>query len=241
MRTISVLGTYNIRDLGGLPCVQGGYTRHGVFLRGDSPHALDVYRQAELYTYGVRAVLDLRSVRERVLQPNPFAQQSTVHYAHVPLQATGLRAYDLRQITNIDRYYAVLLRSAPAQFVTIFRMLIEAPESVYIHCRIGKDRTGIVVAMILDAVGVDAESIIDDYTLTTANITPLIATYESERPFFIRRTWYEGLFEAKAVYMQRFLAQLYYQYGGAAGYFASIGIPDMAVQLRQRLCHNSAQ
>lgn len=235
IRTIQVSGAYNIRDLGGLPCVGGGQTRRGVFVRGDSPHALNHHQQQALCTYGVNTVIDLRSPRECAAHPNPFAQHATVRYAHVPLQATGLRAYDVRQIADISLYYLALLRSSPQQFAEIFRMLVAAPSSVYIHCRIGKDRTGMVAAMILDAVGVAHDTIIEDYTQTTANITPLIAAYQSERPFFIRRRWYEGLFDAKAVYMQRFLAELQAQYGGAAGYFSTIGIPEMPNLLKVKL------
>lgn len=235
-RVIDLSGAYNVRDLGGLPCADGVTTRHGVFIRGDSPHALNQLQQMALYEYGVRTMIDLRSPRECAAQPTPFALQSSIQYTHVPLQGTGLRAYDIRQITSIDRYYGTLLHDAAPQFATIFRTLMAAPASVYIHCRIGKDRTGIVTALILEAVGVDAHVIIDDYVLTTANIVPLIATYQSERPFFIPQTWYEGLFDAKAVYMQRFLRELASKYGGAEGYFATIGLPDMATQLRQRLC-----
>ena len=235
-RTIVVAGMYNMRDLGGLPCQDGRTTRFGVLIRSDSPHALDVAHQQQLIARGIDTVLDLRSAQECVTHPNPFEALPAVDYVHVPLRATGLQAYDVRQITSIDRYYATLLRTAQPQFATIFRTLLQSQATALFHCRIGKDRTGMLTALILDAVGVPHDVIVADYALTTANIVPLIAQYQSERPWYVRQRWYEGLFEAQARYMQRFLFDLSHNYGGAAQFFASIGMPDAAIVLRQRLC-----
>ena len=234
-RTLSVTGMYNVRDLGGLPCADGGTTRFGVFVRADSPHALDGVAQQHIIARGVDTVVDLRSTHERAVQPNPFARQEAVQYVHVPLRATGLQAYDLRQITNIDRYYSTLLRGAQHQFHHIFTTLMQSQTTALYHCRIGKDRTGMVTALILDAVGVPHEAIVADYALTTANIVPLIAMYQSERPWYVRQSWYEGLFEAKTRYMQRFLQELHQRYGGAAAYLQLIGLPAAPALLRQRL------
>jgi hypothetical protein len=52
----------------------------------------------------------------------------------------------------------------------------------------------------------------------------------------VRQRWYEGLFEANARYMQRFLIDLYRHHGGAAQFLATIGLPDAPAYLRQRLC-----
>jgi protein-tyrosine phosphatase len=235
-RAIPVAGMYNMRDLGGLPCQDGGTTRFGVFVRSDSPHALTVTQQHQLIERGITTVLDLRSSHECALHPNPFATQHAVHYTHVPLRATGLHAYDLRQITSIDRYYTTLLRTAQHQFVDIFTTLLQAQATTLFHCRIGKDRTGMLTALMLDAVGVPHEVIVADYALTTANIVPLIAQYQAERPWYVRQRWYEGLFEANARYMQRFLIDLYRHHGGAAQFLATIGLPDAPAYLRQRLC-----
>ncbi len=234
-RTLSVTGMYNVRDLGGLPCRDGGTTRFGVFVRADSPHALDATQQQTLIGRGIDTVVDLRSQHEQSMQPNPFAAQTAVHYVHVPLRATGLQAYDIRQITNIDRYYNTLLHTAHDQFRMIFATLIQSHATTLFHCRIGKDRTGILTALILDAVGVPHDIIVADYALTTANITPLIAQYQSERPWYVRQSWYEGLFEAKSRYMQRFLHELHQRYGGATAYLQAIGLPDAPDTLRQRL------
>jgi len=235
-RAIPVTGMYNMRDLGGLPCRDGGSTRYGVFVRSDSPHALAGAQQQQVIARGIDTVIDLRSAHECAVHPNPFAAYQGVNYVHVPLRGTGLQAYDVRQIVSIDRYYRTLLQTAPQQFAHIFRMLTHASATTLFHCRIGKDRTGMLTALILDTVGVPHEVIVADYALTTANIVPLIAQYQAERPWYVRQRWYEGLFEAQSRYMQRFLYELQHRYGGAAHYLAAIGLPDAPAVLRKRLC-----
>jgi len=224
-RDVLLSGVYNVRDLGGLPCRDGSLTRRGVFLRGDSPHWLTIpAREQLLAQYHVQTVIDLRSTRETVQHPSPFDHDARITYVAVPLQTTGVRMFDLRQITQLHLYYQHLIRTAHAPLRRVFETLADAPATTYFHCRIGKDRTGIVTAMLLDLVGVSADVIIDDYLQTTTNIVPLIAQYAHERPFFIRKSLYEGLFEARAETMQRTLFYLQQRYGSVDGYMQHIGV-----------------
>lgn len=237
VRDVVLTGVYNLRDLGGLPQRDGGVTRHGVFLRGDSPHWLTVSARDDLLTqYQVQTVIDLRSTRETIQHPNPFDHDARITYVPVPLQTTGVRMFDLRQITQLHLYYQHLIRTAHAPLRRVFETLADAPATTYFHCRIGKDRTGIVAAMLLDLVGVSTDVIIDDYLQTTANIVPLIAQYAHERPFFIRKSLYEGLFEARADTMQRTLTHLKQRYGSVDAYLRQIGVsaPHIA-RLRAKL------
>lgn len=236
-RDVLLAGVYNVRDLGGLPQRDGGTTRRGVFLRGDSPHLLTAPARDDLLTqYQVQTVIDLRSTRETNLHSSPFAHDARVHYVAAPLQTTGVRMFDLRQITQLHLYYQHLIRTAHAPLRRVFETLADAPATTYFHCRIGKDRTGIVAAMLLDVVGVSADVIIDDYLQTTANIVPLIAQYAHERPFFIRKSLYEGLFEARAETIQRMLCYIQQRYGSADGYLHHIGVSDRHVtRLRTKL------
>jgi protein-tyrosine phosphatase len=224
-RDVRLAGVYNVRDLGGLPQRDGGITRRGVFLRGDSPHHLSTAAQDELLQrHHVATVIDLRSLREVLHHPNPFGQDTRVQYRSLPLQTTGLRMFDVRQITQLHLYYQHLIRTAQAPLRTVFETLADAPAATYFHCRIGKDRTGIVAAMMLELVDVSTDVIIDDYLQTTAKIVPLIAQYAHERPFFIRKSLYEGLFEARAETMHHYLRYLQHTYGGAHGYLVQIGV-----------------
>ncbi|MEY5059967.1 MAG: hypothetical protein RJA51_1714, partial [Actinomycetota bacterium] len=81
--------------------------------------------------------------------------------------------------TNGVRYYLTMLETDQVQFATLFRLLATHPAGLFFHCRIGKDRTGLVAAMILAMVGVAYDDIVADYTLTTPRITPLVARYQA--------------------------------------------------------------
>lgn len=234
-RAIELSGIYNLRDLGGMRCADGRTTRPGVFLRGDSPHMLASTALAWLHDYGVTAVVDLRSHHERTQLPTPFEHHADFQYAHIPLRVHGMRAYDLRQLKQIERYYITMLETDQAQFARLFQLLATHPDGLFFHCRIGKDRTGLVAAMILDMVGVSHTDIIADYTRTTANITPLIARYQAERPFYVSQRLYEDLFVAHAHVIQRVLSELSVCYGGAAGYCQAIGVPDVPALLTAKL------
>ena len=234
-RAIELAGIYNMRDLGGMRCADGRTTRTGVFVRGDSPHTLAAPALAWLHDYGVTAVVDLRSHHERTQLPTPFEQHPDFQYTHMPLRVHGLRAYDLRQLRHIERYYITMLETDQEQFARLFRLLATHAGGLFFHCRIGKDRTGLVAAMILDLVGIPHADIVADYTHTTARITPLIARYQSERPFYVSQRLYEDLFVAHAHVIQRVLSELSVRYGGAAGYCQAIGVPDVPALLTAKL------
>jgi len=237
VRDVVLDGVYNVRDLGGLSTRDGGVTCSGVFLRGDSPHWLTAPARDDLLTqYHVQTVIDLRSTRETLQHPSPFEHDARTTYVAVPLQTTGVRMFDLRQITQLHLYYQHLIRTAHAPLRRVFETLADAPATTYFHCRIGKDRTGIVAAMLLDLVGVPTDVIIEDYLQTTANIVPLIAQYAHERPFFIRKSLYEGLFEARAETMQRTLTYLQQRYGSINTYLLHIGVSAQHIaRLRTKL------
>ncbi|MCE2853728.1 MAG: tyrosine-protein phosphatase [Roseiflexaceae bacterium] len=234
-RAIELAGIYNMRDLGGLRCMDGRETRYGIFVRGDSPHQLTAASLTWLHQYGITEVLDLRSTHERRQLHSPFEQHADFHYTHIPLRVHGLRAYDLRQLTELERYYLTMLETDQVQFATLFRLLATHPAGLFFHCRIGKDRTGLVAAMILAMVGVAYDDIVADYTLTTPRITPLVARYQAERPFYISQQLYEDLFVAHARVMQRVLNELTVRYGGAAGYCQAIGVPEVPALLTAKL------
>jgi protein-tyrosine phosphatase len=232
---IELDGIYNMRDLGGMRCADGRITRAGVFVRGDSPHTLTTPALTWLHDYGVSAVVDLRSHHERRQLPTPFEHHPNFVYAHMPLRVHGLRAYDLRQLREFERYYITMLETDKDQFARLFRLLATHSGGLFFHCRIGKDRTGLVAAMILEMVGVPHTDIVADYTRTTANITPLIERYQSERPFYVSQRLYEDLFVAHAHIIQRVLNELTSRYGGAAGYCQSIGVPEVPELLTAKL------
>ena len=191
----------NVRDLGGLPA-GGGATRTGVLIRSDDLSQLTDDGVAALKASGVTRILDLRGYAELQRQPGPFAGDPL--HCHVPLLEDVL-AYDPPAWT-----YAPMLDHNRKRIAQAFRALARAPEgAVVVHCRVGRDRTGGLIALALKAAGVEPEAIVADYALT-----------EGTDPDAMRNT----------------LDHLEERYGGAEAYLTGIGIsePELA-RVRERL------
>lgn len=223
-RHLALPGSYNIRDLGGYPTLGGASTRWRALLRADSLHGLDTAAQAALLDYGVASIIDLRRPEECERQPNVFAASALVRYSALSLLPTSA-AGTPEHIADLATLYRYLLDNAQGQLRAVLTAVAQAPKGVLVHCTAGKDRTGVVVALLLALVGVPDDIIIEDYALTGVYIAPLLeqlraaaaqAGYASAQ--------FEPLLESRPEAMAAMLAHLGERYGGAEGYAATIGL-----------------
>ena len=174
-RHLDLDGSYNIRDIGGYRTADGRHTRWGTFLRADSLHRLPAASQAALIDYGIRTVVDLRQTQALAEQPDVFADSPEVAYFHHniigddgPVQQTEADAMEvLRSADRIVLVYSSWLDGRQRQFRDTLQTLAtpEARPALY-HCAGGKDRTGIISALLLGIAGVPADTIAEDYALT---------------------------------------------------------------------------
>ena len=149
----------NARDLGGLPTQDGGLIRGGALLRSDDHAAMTPAAVAAVRAAGVSRVVDLRRPRELAALPSPFAADPI--YAHVPMLP------DKIDYEHPDDSYGPLLDHNKERVAAAFRAVAEAPPgAVVVHCRGGRDRTGILVALALTVAGVGPERVAEDYALT---------------------------------------------------------------------------
>lgn len=161
-------GASNFRDLGGYATVDGRVVRTGMVFRSGALHALTDADHARLQELGVRVAVDLRPPEEQAAEPTnaPF-----LRILHVPLMR-GERTSGPDALANgdgylRDRYCEILLDRAP-DIGTILRSLAQEDGlPAVIHCAAGKDRTGVVSAVLLLALGVDEPTVLDDYELTS--------------------------------------------------------------------------
>lgn len=170
-RRIPFAGITNFRDLGGYPTAGGGVTRWGIVFRADALHKLTAADLQVFGELGVRTVFDLRSEVERDEFPNP------VESLHVPIigranaatapQRSPDMTFDDGE-TMLRDIYVGALQHSPLLVGTVLRGLAD-PNRVpaVFHCHGGKDRTGVVAAVLLLALGVDRETVLDDYTETS--------------------------------------------------------------------------
>ena len=161
-------GASNFRDLGGYPTVDDRYVRTGMVFRSGALHALTDADRERLRALGVRVAVDLRPPEEQAAEPTnaPF-----LRIVHVPLMR-GERTSDPSALANgdgylRDRYVEIVLDRAP-DIGAIFRSFVRADGlPAVIHCAAGKDRTGVVSAVLLLALGVEESTVLDDYELTS--------------------------------------------------------------------------
>jgi len=165
---IPVPGTYNFRDVGGLPA-QTGRVRSGVLFRSDGLHRLGEAGKDELRELGVGIVIDLRDENEARYMPDDL-DGLDVEVLRLPVFEGSGASQGARGI-SLDALYARIVTQHAPVVVSALREIAGAGErAVVVHCTAGKDRTGVVVALALRAVGVDREAVIDDYARAEANL-----------------------------------------------------------------------
>lgn len=158
----------NLRDLGGIP-VSEGVVREGFAIRADDLSIVTDDAAGVLVARGLRAVVDLRSPAEvGITGRGPLGDEASVGYHHVPLMASvgeGVRGLDLEQ-PSFERMYVRMIEEAASQIVTAMAIVAYAPGTVAFHCAAGQDRTGVLAASILLALGADDDAIVADYERT---------------------------------------------------------------------------
>ena len=236
-RHLPLPGTYNVRDLGGYRTRNGRITRWRAFFRADSLHRLPPEAQAMLLDHGVRTVLDLRRSDELQAAPNVFAGATSVAYRHLsllvdspPVPGTPLPLVDT---------YRHMLDERQAQICETLRVLVgPGGMPAVVHCTAGKDRTGLIAALVLGLAGVPEDTIVEDYALSA---TYLVGPFlEETRQRALRRgyTWeqYQPLVGCPPAHMHATLQYLQERYGGIEAYACTIGLgPEQIAQLQEAL------
>lgn len=172
-RALTVPGLYNARDLGGLPLLGGGVTPSGVFVRSESPDLVTEEGWEQLRAKGIRTVIDLRRPDERAHDTSVRPTWATVLNADLHDPAFAQR-FGAEGLEGAALHYLDRLRESPAAVVAALRAISEAePGAVMIHCVSGRDRTGLLSALLLVVAGVEPEAIVLDYLETVGNAPQL--------------------------------------------------------------------
>jgi len=175
-RIIPVGGTRNLRDLGGYRGHDGRAVRWGRLYRSDSLDEVTVQGAEVFGRLGIRTVCDLRgeaapSGRPSGLDVNVTWSRAAMGNgdAHHDGLVQRIASGEIKGITDDDMagaYRSMLVRYAPEIGTVITRAADRAQQPLLFHCAAGKDRTGVVAALLLGALGVADGDILDDYELT---------------------------------------------------------------------------
>src|SRR3954449_4616279 len=236
-RALAFHGLLNARDLGGLTTVDGRRVRRGRVLRSDSLRGLtDAGATALVRDVAPRLVVDLRTAEECAREGRGLADVADVRYVNVPLQpkaALGPEQVAAGLATNLFDDYVLQIRDNGPQLLAALDLLAaEGSLPAVVHCTAGKDRTGVLVALLLDLLGVEREQIVADYAATTDNMPGILARIRSS-PFFrgnglaAAPAW---IFGSEPDTMRSFLAWLDAEFGGARSWATGAGLPDGVVE-----------
>jgi protein-tyrosine phosphatase len=190
-RIIGLEGGFNFRDIGGYPTSDGRFTKWGQIYRAGQLSALTEADLGKLAALNINLVCDLRTAPERADQPNrlPDSMQnlalsifSDKEVAVNPLQLLlNLRRLDWVMLESYTKF--MLSQKAPAFGKVLAQLAAPGPGAKLIHCTAGKDRTGLSIALLLSALGVDEPTILADYALTNlfyAHIRSTMLALESK-------------------------------------------------------------
>jgi protein tyrosine/serine phosphatase len=227
-RNLGFSATYNFRDVGGYPGLDGRTVRWRRLFRSDALHRLGEADQAAFAQLGVRTVIDLRRPFE-VEKFGRVTERYGLDYRNLVLKHVDWEEVDQpeeleRERWLADRYlnFAEDGRDALLSSLQVIADPERAP--VIVHCMAGKDRTGTVCALTLALLGVSDEDIADDYALTTSAMRPLTEYLMKKNPEAVVGN--EHMFDSPPGAMLMFLDDLRAQHGSVEGFVREIGLTD---------------
>ncbi len=224
----------NARDLGGYPTIDGAETRWRSLLRADDLAQLSELGLQALADYGVRTILDLRWPEEAARAPSPVPERlPQLHYARISLLTHTEDEWRLRtRDAAKELWKCVVLEHVRAELRTVLGFIAAAPpEPLLFHCVAGKDRTGLIAALLLALADATPAAIAQDYA---ASAELLREGYLQRYPDTDRERILEALRcpEEGAYNMLAFLERA----GGVRAYLGAIGLSAQEIgRLRARL------
>lgn len=173
-RLLPLSGVYNMRDLGGYRTTYGKQVKWKTLYRSDDMSKLTKIDLDYLTLLPLRTVIDFRGEAESNAAADHLPQTVS---KHIPLH---IEAGDIGTLDNLDinnpgaameKVYAYIIRNMQDVYKKFFRILLEKEDAPFLfHCSAGKDRTGIAAALLLSALGVERETIMEDYMLSAKHI-----------------------------------------------------------------------
>lgn len=237
---------FNFRDLGGHLGLGGRRVRRGVVYRSDSLHRMTASDLQLAQRLGVRTVVDLRSTAE-VGRVGRFPGEDGVAWRHVPLFEEEAVPFELARPEDPEPPpafsegwgYVAIASAGGDSVAAALRTISDGEHAVVFHCSAGKDRTGVVAALLLSVLGVGEESIAADYERSDGSVEAWLGWAEEWSPEeasrFVASTprW---VMRAPAPLMRGFLRGMQQAFGSIERYLAHIGVDETVVEaLRSRL------
>lgn len=245
-RRLPVDGMYNVRELGGFPTADGRITRYGFFIRSEIPRKITKNGLDFLKKYGVSLSVDLRGSRETERTPSILASQPWLRYMNIPTansQLAGGRA--AKRPDRFVQWPEMYISMIDGHKDWIRRVLSAMAEhesgTIMFNCTTGKDRTGMITAMLLGLAGVPDNDIIADYCVSQVYMRPTYMELFRDMPFSNDALPDDfgpdaPFFRTAPENMGLLLEHINEEYGGIERYLTVCGVTDSEKDsLRKRL------
>ena len=240
-RRLPLSGLSNARDLGGFYTQDGKVTQYRRFIRSEVPNEVTETDISFLAEYGVKEVIDFRGSVELSRMPNLLALDPRFRFHHIPTYnsqvARGAGISRDRPFVRWAEMYVEMCEGNKSWVKSVFETFASSDGAFMFNCTTGKDRTGMISAMLLGLAGVSDFDIIADYCVSEVymrekyiklfkKMPPLGEGYNSDP----EKSLEDPFFRTSPDNMRFLLEHMTKEYGGVYGYLVSCGIEREALE-----------
>jgi protein-tyrosine phosphatase len=182
-RALGLEGAPNFRDIGGYTTADGRHVRWGEVYRSSELSKLTPADAARIESLHVATVVDLRTDEERARAQSVWTHEPANVYTSpkpslAPVMHTILAEAGTPEgaRSGLIDFYSHMPDDYRTEYAAMFHRIAAGDLPMVVHCTAGKDRTGVAVALLLTAVGVPRQTVVDDYSLTEKLVPPAAAT-----------------------------------------------------------------
>ncbi len=220
----------NFRDLGGYKVKDNRKIRWGKIYRSGALANLSAVDHKYLNKLGIRSVVDFRTNKERMIEPNEWIDEAQTDYWFRDYTTSGAELVSLfdKHSTSEDarRQMIALYRKLPFEQVPAYRAMfhhmVTGGLPLMFNCSVGKDRTGLAAALILTALGASKEVIMADYRLTNLYLIEALTrdgAYDSSIALLPKEVS-DALLAADPIYLLSAFNEIEKQYGSIDEYLS---------------------
>jgi protein tyrosine/serine phosphatase len=227
-------GAYNVRDLGGLRVVDDGRIPAGLIYRGDSLDQLSPRDENLLFDQlNIRAIIDLRTKAE-ISRPAAWEHDGVAYHHHslIDDNRIGREPFPSDNPQELAKVYLNNIKDGRDAIADIFMLLydyiVRGIPLIY-HCAAGRDRTGVITALLLSLARVRESDIADDYVQSNRHALHVTERLESN-PLYANQHSHQGVVLLKAETILRFLELLRIEFGGVEQFLLTCGIPRQVLE-----------
>lgn len=223
-------GCANVRDLGGYQVLEGGETTWGILVRADSVEQLTADGRASLAAYGIKTIIDLRHPTEMTdtfrgrVGIDLFSTPVSYHNVWLEDRLDQAHGIAVREAGEMTEVYKLILTRFQWRIGLILAAIANAPGGIVVSCRFGRDRTGLISALLLALCDVSHDDIAGDYALSDAYLarSALDPQYGAQARYVVATVIYPD--RAPRWRIRAILEWIEVEFGGLDAYCLAAGL-----------------